>query len=219
MKIVMSLNLFLLFVTVVAIVYVSRNRRHPASPIDVSVVVSSAEVRVKAVERKVATVERDEIATATDAVAIVCGEDEAMAERYEARNDALRSIARRRDLPKEDITVLMTYLQSTKDRLRSERIAALKNDEMNLLRNQEPSPKGLAETLIAMFRSGKHPPAVLDYCIQHLGALQGEITDDVLRHRIREIFVFAARQTRQPYAGTALYSLAAKGKLQWGLSL
>ena len=53
-----------------------------------------------------------------------------------------------------------------------------------------------------------HPPAVLDYCIQHLGAMQGEITDDSLRHRIRETFVFAARQTRQPYAGTALYSIA-----------
>ena len=62
-----------------------------------------------------------------------------------------------------------------------------------------------------MFRSGKHPPAVLDYCIQHLGAMQGEITDDSLRHRIRETFIFAARQTRQSYAGTALYSLAAKG--------
>jgi hypothetical protein len=38
--------------------------------------------------------------------------------------------------------------------------------------------------------------------------MQGEITDDSLRRRIREIFVFAARQKRQPYAGTALYSLA-----------
>jgi hypothetical protein len=102
----------------------------------------------------------------------------------------------------------MAYLQSTQDRLRPERVAALKNDVMNLLRNQEPPPKGLAEALIAMFRSGKHPPAVLDYCIQHLGAMQCEITDDALRHRIREIFVFAARQTRQSYAGTALYSLA-----------
>ena len=68
--------------------------------------------------------------------------------------------------------------------------------------------EGLTEALIAMFRSGKHPSVVLDYCIQHLGAMQCEITDKVLRHRIRETFVLAARQTRQPYAGTALYSLA-----------
>ena len=51
MKIVMSLNLFLLFVTVVAIVYVSRNRRHPASPIGVLFLTAPAEVRVKAVGR------------------------------------------------------------------------------------------------------------------------------------------------------------------------
>jgi hypothetical protein len=111
-------------------------------------------------------------------------------------------------LPKNDVDALLVYLRRADDAMRIERVAALKNDVMNLLRNQEPPPKGLTEALIAMFRSGKHPPAVLDYCIQHLGAMQGEITDDSLRSRIREIFVFAARQTRQPYAGTALYSLA-----------
>ena len=211
MKIVMSLNLFLLFVTVVAIVYVSRNRRHPASPIGVLFVTAPAEVRVKAVERNSVAATTTAAFDASRVVAIVCGADKATADRYEARNDALRSIARRRDLPKEDVASLMVYLQSTEDALRPERVAALKNDVMNLLRNQEPPPKGLTEALIAMFRSGKHPPVVLDYCIQHLGAMQGEITDDSLRHRIREIFVFVARQTRQPYAGTALYSLAAKG--------
>lgn len=198
----------LLLAAAVAVVVALRSRQQPAPPPDVPVAQTLAEARVKAVERKSTTVARANAATASRAVAIVCGADEATVDRYEARNDALRSIARRRDLPKEDITVLMTYLQSTKDRLRPERVAALKNDVMNLLRNQEPPPKGMVETLIAMFRSGKHPPAVLDYCIQHLGAMQCEITDDSLRHRIREIFVFAAHQTRQPYAGTALYSLA-----------
>ena len=199
---------FLLLIAVaVAVIAALRNRRQPAPPPDLPVAVPVAEVRVKAVERKAEPVDH-EVVEASSAVAIVCGADPTTADRYEARNDALRSIARRRDLPKEDITALMAYLQSTQDRLRPERVAALKNDVMNLLRNQEPPPKGLAEALIAMFRSGKHPPAVLDYCIQHLGAMQCEITDDALRHRIREIFVFAARQTRQSYAGTALYSLA-----------
>jgi len=46
-----------------------------------------------------------------------------------------------------------------------ERVAALKNDVMNLLRSQEPTPANLAETLIAMFDGGRHPPAVLDYRI------------------------------------------------------
>jgi hypothetical protein len=111
-------------------------------------------------------------------------------------------------LPKNDVDALLVYLRRADDVMRIERVAALKNDVMNLLRNQAPPPKGLTETLIAMFRSGKHSPAVLDYCIQHLGAMQCEITDDSLRHRIRETFVFAARHTRQSYAGTALYSLA-----------
>ena len=92
--------------------------------------------------------------------------------------------------------------------MRGERVAALKNDVMNLLRVQRPPVEGLAETLISMFDGGRHPPAVLDYCIQHLGAMQNGIADDALRRRIREVFVRAARQTKQPYAGTALYSLA-----------
>jgi hypothetical protein len=175
---------------------------------EASVAVTPAAERVKAVERNSVAATTTVAFDASRAVAIVCGADKATSDRYEARNDALRSIARRRDLPEKDVVALMAYLRAADDNMRVERVAALKNDVMNLLRNQEPPPKGLAETLIAMFRSGKYPPAVLDYCIQHLGAMQGEITDDALRRRIREIFVFAARQTRQPYAGTALYSLA-----------
>ena len=190
-----------------AVVVALRERQQLAPPPDVPVAQAPAEVRVKAVERKTETVKRENV-TASGAVAIVCGADKATADRYEARNGALRSIARRRDLPEKDVAALVAYLRTADNAMRVERVAALKNDVMNLLRNQEPSPKGLAETLIAMFRSGKHPPAVLDYCIQHLGAMQCEITDDALRRRIREIFVFAARQTRQPYAGTALYSIA-----------
>ena len=199
----------LLIAATVVIGIASRNRQQPLPPPEVPVAQTPAEVCVKAVERNsvaanVATAAPD----VSRAVAIICGKDSATADRYEARNDALRSIARRRDLPEKDVAALVAYLRSKDNAMRVERVAALKNDVMNLLRNQEPPPKGLVETLIAMFRSGKHPPAVLDYCIQHLGAMQGEITDNSLRHRIREIFVFAARQTRQPYAGTALYSIA-----------
>ena len=198
----------LLIAAAVAVVVALRNCQQPPTPPEVPVAQTPAGVRVKAVERKTETVAEGELAAASGDIAIVCAEDAATAGRYEARNGALRSIARRRDLPEKDVVALVAYLRSKDNAMRSERIAALKNDVMNLLRNQEPSPKGLAETLIAMFRSGKHPSAVLDYCIQHLGAMQCEITDDALRHRIRETFVLAARQTKQPYAGTALYSLA-----------
>ena len=191
-----------------AVVVALRERLQPVPLPEVPVAQTSAEVRVKAVERKAEPVSEGEEAAVSGAVAIVCGADKATADRYEARNGALRSIARRRDLPEKDVAALVAYLRSKDNAMRPERVAALKNDVMNLLRNQEPPPKGLTETLMGMFRSGNHPPAVLDYCIQHLGAMQGEITDDSLRHRIRETFIFAARQTRQPYAGTALYSIA-----------
>ena len=197
----------LLIAAAVAVVVALCNRQQLAPPPDAPVAALPAEVYIKAVEQKSEPSDR-EIVEASTAVAVVCGADATTADRYEARNDALRSIARRRDLPEKDVAALVAYLRSKDNALRPERIAALKNDVMNLLRNQEPPPKGLMETLIAMFRSGKHPPAVLDYCIQHLGAMQGEITDDSLRRRIRETFVLAARQTRQPYAGTALYSIA-----------
>ena len=106
---------------------------------------ASAEVRVRAVERKAEPMEWGDGVAASRAVAIVCGADEATADRYEARNDALRSIARRRDLPKNDVAALTAYLRSQDDSMRVERVAALKNDVMNLLRSQEP-PVGYCTT-------------------------------------------------------------------------
>ena len=140
----------LLIAVAVAVIAALRNRRQPAPPPDLPVAASPAELRVKAVEVKVETAAEGETATASAAVAIVCGEDAAMAGRYEARNDALRSIARRRDLSKGDVDALLAYLRATDDAMRIERVAALKNDVMNLLRNQDPPVEGLAETLIAM---------------------------------------------------------------------
>ena len=206
----------------VAVVVALRNRQQPAPPPDVLVAVSPAEVRVKAVERKPEPVGWGEIATASDAVAIVCVADATTADRYVARNDALRSIARRRDLPEKDVAALIAYLRRADNAMRIERVAALKNDVMNLLRSQEPPVEGLAETLIVMFEgrgisthnsstpnspTHPHPPAVLDYYIQHLGAMLDEL-DEKGRLRVRAVLAKAAKRTKQPYAGTALYSLA-----------
>ena len=43
--------------------------------------------------------------------------------------------------------------------MRVERIAALKNDVMNLLRRQETPVAGLADALVGMFDCGAHPRA------------------------------------------------------------
>ena len=81
-------------------------------------------------ERKTEALDNETI-EASAAVAIVCGADKATADRYEARNDALRSIARRRDLPENDVAALVKFLASAKDPLPVERMAALKNDVIN----------------------------------------------------------------------------------------
>ena len=223
-RIVAFCEIVLLIAVVVAVVVALRNRQQPAPPPEVPVAQTPAEVRVKAVERKMEPVAEGEAAAASGAVAIVCGMDAATADRYEARNDALRSIARRRDLPKDDIEALLAYLRRADDAMRIERVAALKNDVMNLLRSQEPSVEGLAETLVGIIEGNKgnrdgalgdralpgntiHPPVVIDYCIQHMGAVVNEL-DEERRARLRGVLVKAARQVKQPYSGTALYSLA-----------
>ena len=220
-KIVTVCGTALLIAAAVAVVVASRNRRQPAPPLGVPLAALPAEVRVKAVERKPEPMDH-EVVEASTAVAIVCGADSATADRYEARNDALRSIARRRDLPEKDVAALVAYLRSKDNAMRVERVAALKNDIMNLLRSQKPPVEGLAETLIVMFEgrgisthnsstpnspTHPHPPAVLDYCIQHLGAMLDEL-DEKGRLRVRAVLAKAAKRTKQPYAGTALYSLA-----------
>ena len=116
--VVISCGIALLIAAVVAVVVASRNRHQPAPPPDVPVAALPAEVRVRAVERRVETLERGEVAAASGAVAIVCGKDAATADRYEARNDALQSIARRRDLPEEDVDALLTYLRRADDAMR-----------------------------------------------------------------------------------------------------
>jgi hypothetical protein len=219
--IVIACGTALLIAAAVGVVVASRNRQQLLPPPDVPVAVSPGEVRVKAVERKPEPLDH-EVVEASTAVAVVCGADPATADRYEARNDALRSIARRRDLPEKDVAALIAYLRRADDAMRVERVAALKNDVMNLLRSQDPPVEGLAETLIAMFEgrdisthnsstpnspTHPHPPAVLDYCIQHLGAMLDEL-DEKGRLRVRAVLVKAAKRTKQPYAGTALYSLA-----------
>ena len=190
-----------------AVVVALRERQQSVPPPEASVAQTPAEVRVKAVERKTGPVAEGELAAASGAVAIVCGEDAATAGRYEARNDALRSIARRRDLPKNDIDALLAYLRSKDRTLPVERFAALKNDVMNILRNQAPPPANFAETLVAMFNGKRHPPAVLDYCIQHLGAMVNSL-DEPTRLRVRGVLAKASGEKGKPYSGTALYSLA-----------
>lgn len=144
----------------------------------------------------------------SESVAVVCGRDAATAGRYEARNATLRSFARRRDLGGDDVRALMGYLRATGGALRVEREAALKNGVLNLLRHQRPVPDELVDLLVEMVEGKSHPSEVVDYCIQHLGALSPDIRDEGVRRCVRRVLASAASDTRSPYAGTALYALA-----------
>ncbi len=75
---------------IAALLVVLRERR-PAPLPELRGAQTSADVRVKAVDRKAELLEKGLVASVSGAVAIVCGEDAATAGRYEARNDALRS--------------------------------------------------------------------------------------------------------------------------------
>ena len=108
---VMVCGIALLLAAVVVVIVALRNRHQPAPPPDVPVEASPAEVRVKAVERKPEPTDHA-VVEASTAVAVVCGADVTTADRYEARNDALRSIARRRDLPEKDVAALVAYLRN-----------------------------------------------------------------------------------------------------------
>lgn len=147
------------------------------------------------------------------AVAVVCGHEATTADRYEARNAALRSLARCRDLNADDVQALMAYLRTTGGALHVEREAALKNDVLNLLRNQATLPDGLVDLLMEMFACNEQPSEVRDYALQHLGALQKDDLEASQRQDVRDLFVAAAKDIREPFAGTALYSLAAIGQM------
>ena len=70
-----------------AVVVALRERQQVPLP-EVPVAQTHAEVRVKAVEGKDEASTPFDAAEVSSAVAVVCGEDSATADRYEARNDA-----------------------------------------------------------------------------------------------------------------------------------
>ena len=146
--------------------------------------------------------------SASAAVDVVCGLDSQTAGRYAARISAFRSIAGRRDLPSEDVSVLLDYIASTNDAMSAELVAGLKNEVLNLLRNQDPMPERLAGQMMDMVESGDYDATIVDYCIQHLGAMWRDFATEGMRERARNVFVSAASRKSRPYAGTALYSLA-----------
>lgn len=181
------------------------------SPVTVPASVARGHETVRVVSIGCDTVRRSPsrpLAGASAAVDVVCGLDRKTAGRYASRISAFRSIAGRRDLSSEDVSVLMDYVASTNDTMSAELVAGLKNEVLNLLRNQNPVPDRLAGLMMDMIDSGDYDATIVDYCIQHLGAMWRDFATEGMRERARNVFVSAASCKSRPYAGTALYSLA-----------
>ena len=124
---------------------------------------------------------------------------------YKTRIDLIHSLGR--DLSPAQVDGLLAYLSAPDPSLRPDREAALKNDVWNLLREQTVLPTNLVPTTIAVFRAHEQTPAILDYCLQHLGAMSERVEEPSLRSEIRDCLEEASRETSQPYSGTALIAL------------
>ena len=144
-------------------------------------------------------------ADAPAAVRSVVGLDPATAGRYALRSRALASLGR--NLSREEADALLDYLLSPDDSMRPERVAALKNDVWNLLRNQTVVPPDLIPVTAAVFRDPAQPPAVRDYALQHLGVMLEQPLRRAEREAILGCLKEATGQDSAPWSGTALIAL------------
>lgn len=118
-----------LLLAAVVVAIASRNRRRPLPLLDVPSVTPTAEIHVNVKERKPDQWQHEAV-DASSAISTIIGNNPTTANRYETRNDALRSIARNRKISLSDLAALLGYVASTNDVLRIERTAALKNDAL-----------------------------------------------------------------------------------------
>ena len=101
----------------------------------------------------------------------------------------------------------LAYLAEPDATIRPDLEAALKNQIWNRLRTQDEFPTNLVPVTIAVFRAHEQTPAILDYCLQHLGAMSERVEEPSLRSELRDCLEEASREPSQPYSGTALIAL------------
>lgn len=178
----------------------------PAVRPSVPVPQSASNIVVHAVETRQSEKEAEpEKQSISAAVLCVIGADPSSADRYIVRSRALESLGD--NLTPAETQSLLSYLRSTRDPLRPERVAALKNDVLNVLRSQTSISSDLAPCLIGMFAAKKLDSPMLDYCIQHLGALQEQLNDPAQLEQIRQCIQRASLLDKASYSGTALIAM------------
>ncbi len=112
---------------------------------------------------------------------MICGKDPTSAGSYGKRDYALRCVSRIRKLAKEDVEDLMRYLREADQAMSEEYVTKLKIGVIELLRNQDSQPEGVANTLLGMLADEEQPPDVLRGCVQHLSVMIGELDDATLQ--------------------------------------
>lgn len=125
---------------------------------------------------------------------------------YEDRADAIRTLGDR--LNKDEIEAIYGFLLSPPPQRRSERIfdRAIKNNLLNVLRNQASQPDGLSQTMMSIFYDTDQDAAVRDYAVQHLGAWHPYAGENE-RPGIVGVFVEGLTEDTTSIAGTALIAL------------
>ncbi len=120
---VVLILLSLLVVCGIMFIILRKHEQYSTLPPTIQAVTSAA-IRIQSVAPKPPTILKSDWTIVSASIAAVCGSDPATADRYEARNDALRSIARERNLASNDVAALVSWLASTNDVQRVERLAA-----------------------------------------------------------------------------------------------
>jgi HEAT repeat protein len=82
----------------------------------------------------------------------------------------------------------------------------VRNNILNVLRNQKTPPAGLADPLISIYQDRRQDAVMRDYAVQHLHSWYAQATA-AERGRMHSVFWNALRETDSSIAGTALLAL------------
>lgn len=112
------------------------------------------------------------------------------------------------DLGPEALTAAYAYLRDPADEanLKPGQSFALKNDLLNVLREQRQAPAGLTRLLLDIRRDEAQTFVMRDYALQHLAPWFARAGADEQRQILDELQA-AAAEIHQSYAGTALLAL------------
>ena len=144
------------------------------------------------------------LAAPSPGLTTILGNDEPA---YPARLAAVKALSK--SLSKEEIAVLYGFLErkSGEDKSLPGELNALKNDVVNVLKMQKVMPLDLAGHLISMYGDHSHDEVWRDYCIQHLGDIYTEISDEGDKEKAFHALWAALDERQGSIPGTGLIAL------------